>query len=160
MDYSQHLYLYFGNTILHPSVIGNFSTLDERQFSVDVNQCINCLQNQTVVGRVWILVNSKTLQIIDSEPFRCRVFYNRTFKDSHLAFIKVIYPECTFSPVQSDADALLVTSISMPLIMSTFVPPRKLPTNSTSVSVVQVLNSPCSSGELNTPGMHAISVDL
>ena len=97
-DYRGSLYIYFGNTLLHPLVEGTFSTFDEREFSVGINQCTNCLQNQTVTGYFWILINTKTLQSINMKPFRCRIHYNRTFEDSNRAFIEVIYPGCTFSP--------------------------------------------------------------
>ena len=111
MDYRRgSLYIYFGNTLLHPLVEGTFSTFDEREFSVGINQCTNCLQNQTVTGYFWILINTKTLQSINMKPFRCRVHYNRTFEDSNRAFIEVIYPECTFSPFQSKALSIIVTS--------------------------------------------------
>ena len=120
MDYGRTLYLYFGTTLVHPLVEGRFSDLDQRVFSVDVSQCTSCLPNQTIVGRVWIVINSKTLESVNFRPFRCRVHYNRTFEDSSLAFIEVIYPECTFSPPQPNK--LLVTSTYVPSATSTFVP--------------------------------------
>ena len=141
---SEYFYLYFGNILVYPIVHGNFSNLDQREFSVNVSQCITCLQNQTVTGRVWILINSKTLQIIDSEPFWCRVTHSRTAEDSRTAFIEVVYPECAATSLQSNA----------PLVTSTFVPPREHDINSTSVSL-QVLNHLCSTGALNTQGKHA-----
>ena len=154
MDYNESLYIYFGNTILHPSVEGTFSTFDEREYSVGINQCTNCLQNQTVTWYFWILINSKTLQSINMKPFRCRVHYNLTFEDSNRAFIEVIYPECTSSPFQ--LKALIVTSTFKPLINSSIfsVSSSQLPTNSMSVSL-QVLNHPCNASGLNTPGMQA-----
>ena len=140
---SQGFYLYFGNTLVYPLLQGNFSALDQREFSVNVNQCTNCLQNQTIiVGRVWILINSRTLQII--EPFWCRVTHSRISEDSCTAYVEVVYPECTVTPLRSSA--LLVSS--------TFVPPREHPVKSASVSI-QVFNHPCSTGELNTQDMHA-----
>lgn len=148
VENSQDLHMYFGNTIIYPLLQGNFSTLDQREFSVDINRCTNCLQNETVVGQVWILLNSITLQIIGLDPgFWCRVHHSRTFEDSDVAFVKVIYPECTVSFPQSDS--LLDTS--------TFLPQTELPTNLTSVSV-QALNRQCSAGELSTPRMHAIII--
>ena len=149
----QNFYLYFGNTIVHPILQGKFSNLDPREFSVTVNQCnTNCLQNRTLglIGQVWILVNSRTLQII--EPFRCRIFHNRTFEDSNLAFIEVVHPECTVSQLQSHDIAFQVTSV--------FMPPRQFLINSTSVSnSVQVLNfsHPCSTSEIYTPGTVCIT---
>ena len=143
VDYHGSLYIYFGSTLLHPLVEGTFRTFDEREFSVGINRCTNCLQNQTVTGYFWILINSKTLQTVNMKPFRCRVRYNRTFEDSNRAFIEVIYPdlECISSPFQSKA--LIVTSTFKPQINSSIfsVPSSQLPTNSVSVSL-QVLNHP------------------
>ena len=154
MDYRGSLFIYLGNTLLHPSVHGTFSTLDEREFSVGINQCTNCLQNETVTGYFWIIINTKTLQSVSMNPFRCRVHYNRTVEDSDRAFIEVIYPECTSSLFQSKA--LIVTSTFKPQINSSIfsVPSSQLPTNSVSISL-QVLNHPCTADELNTPGMQA-----
>jgi hypothetical protein len=138
MNY-ESLYLYFGSTPLYPSMEGTFSTLNERDFSIGINQCTNCLQNQTIAGYFWILINTRTLQSINSKAFWCRVHYNRTTEDSNQAFIEVIYPECTFSPFQTKA--LLVTSTFKPLSLA----------NSTSILSVPSSKFPI---DLQLPSIH------
>lgn len=144
MEHGQDIHLFFGSSIVYPTMVERFSTLDQREFSVNVSQCTDCLHNQTVAARVWILVNSKTLPII--EPFLCRVFHNLTYEDSTHASIQVLYSECAILPLLSN---------NMFPVTSTHLLPRELPiTSTTFLETVTILSRrPCSTGELNISGM-------
>ena len=85
-----HLQLFIGNGKTQSQLYPHLSSpLGSRQFSVNVAD----LGNETV-GKFWILINSNTTQVM--EYFYCKVFYeNFQVTNSRIAYINVIYPECT-----------------------------------------------------------------
>ena len=139
------LHMFFGDASVHPEVSMNIRTiLDlQREISVDVKLCTNCSANETVVGRVWILVNRKTIPVI--KFFWCRVHHNHTFEDSDTAYIEVQYPECTVIPLQPNV--ILVSNTS------SFTQSQEVLGKSTSISLN--VNDPelCSIGELSSQGI-------
>ena len=143
------LNMFFGNALVYPEVSMSISTVLDlrREFSVEVEHCYstNCSTNATLVGRVWILINSKTIPVINF--FWCRVHHGSTFEDSVAAHIEVQYPECT------PTHLLIQNQPTIIPVTSSFTPHQEFLSKSASISVMVVDPEPCSIGELSSHGM-------
>ena len=86
-DYRIHrLHVYIGNKRVFPFDQSNLNfrqNLDPREYFVDVRPC-NCTTNEAV-GIFWIVINSRTTQVMES--FWCRVFYNLQIEDSSVCLL-------------------------------------------------------------------------
>lgn len=91
--YHGQLELFIGTSVnksaqIHPEQL---SRLNAMEFSANITRPA---RNESV-GKVWIVMNSNTIQIV--KYFFCKVFSinNRPVITSRKAYISIIYPECT-----------------------------------------------------------------
>lgn len=101
------LELYFGSTNIFPD---KYSSLDSREFFAGVSGTL---------GKVWIIVNNKTIEHF--KYFWCKVVYNYLREDSDRAYIDVMYPECTPFLHQTNAAVTNLLSPTTQLLTSTQV---------------------------------------